>query len=75
MTLEEFIKEILYDANKFMTEWKSHKGDLNWPDEMEPGEWLEHFALFLANQKEDDYEHFAREAEREEKRIFLSQFD
>lgn len=51
MTLEEFAKEMLYDINKFTNEWKSHKGDLNWPDEMEPEDWQEHFAFFLLEEE------------------------
>lgn len=48
MTLEEFVAQTLQHTERFMAEWKSHKDNLAWPDEMEKQDWLEQLNLAIA---------------------------
>lgn len=48
MMLEEFVTQIKQQTEQFMAEWKSHKGDPAWPNEMEKGDWLEHLMFTIA---------------------------
>jgi len=49
MKIEEFVKGLKEQADKFEKHWKKEqakKGLKDWPNEMEEGEWEEQFLAF-----------------------------
>ena len=51
MTLDEFIKEMHEDIEKFKKSWieNNRKNEYYFPNKLEPGEWFE---MFMINQTE-----------------------
>lgn len=59
ITLEEFIGQTLQYTERFMAEWKGHKDDSAWPNEMKKQDWLEQLILAITEyDREQEQENY-----------------